>query len=98
MTVPRVNAGYRPKEERIRDFKPWRKSRFQKFCVNSLALHGLWRSFCHGMGCPLKNVIPEFNHAAVIGEWKEALEILLSTSPFPNLRVSFVPRSAKVPV
>ena len=39
--------------------------------------------FCH-MGCPLGNVIPEFNHQVYLGNWEKALEILLSTNNFPE--------------
>ena len=39
--------------------------------------------FCH-MGCPLGNVIPEFNHYVYTGEWRKALEVLLSTNNFPE--------------
>ena len=39
--------------------------------------------FCH-MGCPLGNVIPEFNHHVYQGEWKRALHVLLSTNNFPE--------------
>ena len=39
--------------------------------------------FCH-MGCPLGNVIPEFNHQVYQGDWQKALEILLSTNNFPE--------------
>jgi glutamate synthase (NADPH/NADH) small chain len=36
------------------------------------------------MGCPLGNVIPEFNHHVYLGDWAKALEILLSTNNFPE--------------
>lgn len=39
--------------------------------------------FCHS-GCPLGNVIPEFNDAVYKKEWKEAYEILISTNNFPE--------------
>lgn len=39
--------------------------------------------FCHS-GCPLGNVIPEFNDAAYRGDMEEALSVLLSTNPFPE--------------
>lgn len=39
--------------------------------------------FCH-MGCPLGNVIPEFNHQVYLGNWERALEVLLSTNNFPE--------------
>ena len=39
--------------------------------------------FCHH-GCPLGNVIPEFNDAVYRKSWKEAYDILTSTNNFPE--------------
>ena len=39
--------------------------------------------FCH-TGCPLGNVIPEFNHFVYTGDWENALRTLLSTNNFPE--------------
>ncbi len=39
--------------------------------------------FCHS-GCPLGNVIPEFNDAVYRKSWQEAYEILASTNNFPE--------------
>jgi len=39
--------------------------------------------FCHS-GCPLGNVIPEFNDAVYAGRWEEAYHILASTNNFPE--------------
>src|SRR5579871_5921079 len=39
--------------------------------------------FCHS-GCPLGNVIPEFNDAVYRQNWKEAYDILTSTNNFPE--------------
>jgi len=39
--------------------------------------------FCHS-GCPLGNVIPEFNDAVYDGKWEEAYRILVSTNNFPE--------------
>src|SRR6478735_9152579 len=39
--------------------------------------------FCHS-GCPLGNVIPEFNDAVYRKNWKEAYDILSSTNNFPE--------------
>jgi glutamate synthase (NADPH/NADH) small chain len=39
--------------------------------------------FCHS-GCPLGNIIPEFNDAVYKKEWQEAYEILTSTNNFPE--------------
>lgn len=39
--------------------------------------------FCHH-GCPLGNIIPEFNDAVHQSNWKLAYEILISTNNFPE--------------
>lgn len=39
--------------------------------------------FCHN-GCPLGNVIPEFNDAVYRKQWGEAYEILTATNNFPE--------------
>ncbi|MBS1506959.1 MAG: glutamate synthase subunit beta [Bacteroidetes bacterium] len=39
--------------------------------------------FCHN-GCPLGNIIPEFNDAVYQSNWKLAYEILISTNNFPE--------------
>lgn len=39
--------------------------------------------FCHH-GCPLGNIIPEFNDAVYKEDWREAYEILTSTNNFPE--------------
>ena len=41
--------------------------------------------FCQGdTGCPVRNVIPEWNELVSRGEWREALESLQSTNNFPE--------------
>jgi glutamate synthase (NADPH) small chain len=39
--------------------------------------------FCHH-GCPLGNIIPEFNDAVYREDWEQALQILSSTNNFPE--------------
>src|SRR5512138_2299297 len=39
--------------------------------------------FCH-TGCPLNNVIPDFNDLAYRDRWKEAIRVLHSTNNFPE--------------
>ena len=39
--------------------------------------------FCH-TGCPLGNIIPDFNDLAYRGQWKRALEELHATNNFPE--------------
>ena len=41
--------------------------------------------FCHGpMGCPLGNVIPEWNDLIYRNRWRDALEMLFKTNNFPE--------------
>ena len=53
--------------------------------------------FCHH-GCPLGNVIPEFNDAVYHKDWKEAYDILSVPIIFRSLPAVFVPLLAKLPV
>ena len=39
--------------------------------------------FCHH-GCPVNNIIPDFNDLVYRGDWQRALESLLSTNNFPE--------------
>lgn len=39
--------------------------------------------FCHN-GCPLGNIIPEFNDAVYRGDWQEAYSLLSATNNFPE--------------
>ena len=39
--------------------------------------------FCH-VGCPLGNIIPDWNDLVYRGRWKRALEVLHSTNNFPE--------------
>lgn len=40
--------------------------------------------FCHNMGCPLGNLIPEWNDAVYRNQWKEAWERMELTNNFPE--------------
>ncbi len=39
--------------------------------------------YCHN-GCPVNNIIPDWNHLVYEGDWKNALETLQSTNNFPE--------------
>jgi glutamate synthase (NADPH/NADH) small chain len=74
----------RPAKDRIGDFKeiyedfPEEKTKTQaKRCMDC----GI--PFCHS-GCPLGNIIPEFNEAVHDENWEEAASILFSTNNFPE--------------
>ena len=39
--------------------------------------------YCH-TGCPVNNIIPDWNHLVYEGDWRNALEVLHSTNNFPE--------------
>ncbi len=41
--------------------------------------------FCHGAGCPVQNLIPEFNDLVYHGKWEQACRVLHSTNNFPEV-------------
>jgi len=46
--------------------------------------------FCH-QGCPVNNIIPEWNDDVFHGNWQEALSVLHSTNNFPEFTGSICP-------
>lgn len=48
------------------------------FCQSGMALSGMIS------GCPLNNLIPEWNNLVSLGAWKQAYERLSLTNPFPE--------------
>jgi glutamate synthase (NADPH/NADH) small chain len=86
LTDQRKEPGYRPKEERLKDFQP-----VEKMLTDDELHRQVGRCmecgtpFCFGTGCTVANVIPEINELAYQGRWKEALELLLETNPFPEI-------------
>ena len=74
----------RPVQERVKDFGefyvewPEQKAREQGArCMNCAV------PFCH-TGCPLGNIIPDWNDLVYRGHWKEALDSLSLTNNFPE--------------
>jgi len=74
----------RDPKERIKDYKevyiPLEKEKVKQQAARCMDC-GV--PFCHN-GCPLGNIIPEFNEAVYNGKWDEAVKILTSTNNFPE--------------
>jgi glutamate synthase (NADPH/NADH) small chain len=84
MEWPRAAAPKRAKAERLGDAReftlplaPDEAKRQAGRCMDC----GV--PFCH-QGCPLGNLIPDFNEAVYRGRWKQAYELLSSTNNFPE--------------
>jgi NAD(P)H-dependent glutamate synthase small subunit len=82
----RQPVGYRLIEQRIHDFKelelpltPEQITQQAARCMDC----GI--PFCHGVGCPLKNFIPDLNELVYQGHWRDACEYLHSTNNFPEI-------------
>jgi glutamate synthase (NADPH/NADH) small chain len=74
----------RPVQERTNDYKEFvLKYSDDKLNQQASRCMDCGVPFCHS-GCPLGNVIPEFNDAVYRNRWKEAYEILSSTNNFPE--------------
>jgi len=74
----------RPVAERINDYKEFdERYTDQKLNEQSARCMDCGTPFCHE-GCPLGNLIPEFNDAVYRKSWKEAYDILSSTNNFPE--------------
>jgi glutamate synthase (NADPH/NADH) small chain len=87
MEIKRNAPEYRPVDERVKDFSeveihlhenPQAVREQAERCMDC----GI--PFCHGSGCPLANVIPEFNELVTAGRFEDASRILLSTNEFPE--------------
>ena len=86
LEYPRVEDPYRGAEARTRDFEELHirqdgdaRQKQAARCMNC----GV--PFCQSdFGCPLHNLIPEWNELLYRGREKEALERLLMTAPFPE--------------
>jgi glutamate synthase (NADPH) small chain len=71
-------------EERVRDYNEVDGPIIEPIAVKQATrCMDCGTPFCHG-GCPLGNIIPEFNDAVYQGNWKLAYEILISTNNFPE--------------
>ncbi|MDD2793102.1 MAG: glutamate synthase subunit beta [Sediminibacterium sp.] len=76
--------GKRSPAERVKDYKEF-VERLDETKLNQQAARCMncGVPFCHN-GCPLGNIIPEFNDAVYRKSWEEAYEILSATNNFPE--------------
>ncbi|HZK85264.1 MAG TPA: glutamate synthase subunit beta [Desulfosporosinus sp.] len=89
----RINPQKRPLEERIKDWKELRLPQDPEavkiqgarcmncgvpFCQSGVLLNGM------AAGCPVHNLIPEWNELVYKGQWQDAYKRLIRTNPFPE--------------
>jgi len=79
---PRENLTYAPVAERISHFNEFSKLPTDMATQGARCMDcGI--PFCHN-GCPINNIIPDWNDAVYHGQWREALDVLHSTNNFPE--------------
>lgn len=75
---------YAPVDERIQNYKEFTLPMKEKELKNQGArCMDCGIPFCHS-GCPLGNLIPDFNDSVYKGKWEKAAEILHATNNFPE--------------
>ena len=84
MEIARINPSRRPVEERIHDWKEV----YTEFPEDQLKLQAsrcmdCGVPFCN-QGCPLGNIIPDWNDLVYRGRWSEAIKRLHATNNFPE--------------
>ena len=84
LEIDRQDRSYSDAKERLKHYKefvvplPEEKLKAQASrCMNC----GI--PYCHN-GCPVNNIIPDWNHLVYEGDWQNALEVLHSTNNFPE--------------
>jgi glutamate synthase (NADPH/NADH) small chain len=81
---PREVATRRPVEERVNDwFEIYQPFSFEKVRTQGARCMDCGVPFCH-TGCPLNNIIPDWNDLAYKDRWKDAIRVLHSTNNFPE--------------
>jgi len=74
----------RPPAERINDwFEIYRDFPEEKIRTQGARCMDCGVPFCH-QGCPLTNIIPDWNDLVYRGRWREAVRVLHSTNNFPE--------------
>jgi len=87
----RAKQLYRPVAERVRDWKkvmrPFPEDELKKQGARCMDC-GI--PFCH-QGCPLGNIIPDWNDLVYRGQWQEAIDRLHATNNFPEFTGTLCP-------
>ncbi len=87
----RAKQPYRPVKERLQDWHqvmhPWPQELLRQQAARCMDC-GI--PFCH-QGCPLGNLIPDWNDLVYRGYWREAIDRLHATNNFPEFTGTLCP-------
>jgi glutamate synthase (NADPH/NADH) small chain len=84
MEYERIEEGYQPVAERVKNYKEFVIGLSDEQAkVQGARCMDCGTPFCNN-GCPVNNIIPDFNDLVYQGDWKNAIEVLHSTNNFPD--------------
>jgi glutamate synthase (NADPH/NADH) small chain len=84
MEFERLEEGYKPVGERVKNYKEFVIGLDDAQAkAQSARCMDCGTPFCNS-GCPVNNIIPDFNELVFQGDWKNAIEVLHSTNNFPE--------------
>ena len=84
MEFERLNEAYDPVEQRLKHYKEFVHTLNDEDAkIQGARCMDCGIPFCNN-GCPVNNIIPDWNDLVYRGNWKQALEVLHSTNNFPD--------------
>jgi glutamate synthase (NADPH) small chain len=84
MEYERLEEGYAPVPERLKNYKEFVIGLKPEDAKTQAArCMDCGTPFCNN-GCPVNNIIPDFNDLVYRGDWQNAIEVLHSTNNFPE--------------
>ena len=84
MEYERLEEGYAPVQARVKNYKEFVIGlKADEAKIQSARCMDCGTPFCNS-GCPVNNIIPDFNDLVYQGDWKSAIEVLHSTNNFPE--------------
>ena len=84
MDFERVEEGYKPVPERLKNYKEFVIGLDdQQAKTQAARCMDCGTPFCNS-GCPVNNIIPDFNDMVFRADWKNAIDTLHSTNNFPE--------------
>ena len=93
----RKDIDYAPVEERIKHYNEFTKPLAKKELEEQAArCMDCGVPFCHSdYGCPVGNIIPQFNDQVYRGKWENAFKTLMSTNNFPEFTGRICPATCE---
>jgi glutamate synthase (NADPH/NADH) small chain len=84
MEFERIDEGYKPVSERLKHYKEFVIGLSpEQAKTQSARCMDCGTPFCNS-GCPVNNIIPDFNDLVFSNQWQNALTVLHSTNNFPE--------------